>query len=125
MPCRVVTIIGCWLSARRSTVSAQKRCSMYKPPTTEATAANPTANRANTANSSHTKYICSETSAARNIHIHFRLLSVVFIFPLSFIPHPSKPCQSIYVSLAALFLFSYLDAPTCPEGLTTLPTCPI
>src|SRR5713226_3177909 len=81
MPCRVATIIGCWLSARRSTVSAQKRCSMYKLPTTEATAANPRANNANTASSSHTKYICSETSAARNIHIHFRLLSLVFIFP--------------------------------------------
>src|SRR6266446_642030 len=81
MPCRVATIIGCWLSARRSTVSAQKRCSMYRLPTTEATAANPRANSANTASSSHTKYICSETSAARNIHIHFRLLSLVFIFP--------------------------------------------
>src|SRR5882762_6385284 len=96
MPCRVATMTGCWLSAIRSTVTAQTRCSMYRLPITEAMAANPTANRANTANSSHTKYICSETSAARNIHIHFRLLSVVFIFPLSFIPHPSKPWQSIY-----------------------------
>src|SRR5467141_25305 len=101
MPCRVATIIGCWLSARRSTVSAQKRCSMYRLPTTEATAANPRANSANTASSSHTKYICSETSAARNIHIHFRLLSLVFIFPC-----PPSPVP----------LTCYLDAPHCPEG---------
>src|SRR5204862_190371 len=80
MRCRVATIIGCWLSATRSTANAQPRCSMYTLPAANAMAANPTANSANTARSSHTKYVCSETSTVRNIHIHFRLLSLVFIF---------------------------------------------
>src|SRR5882757_10615529 len=114
MPCRVATIIGCWLSARRSTVSAQKRCSMYKLPTTEATAANPRANNANTASSSHTKYICSETSAARNIHIHFRLLSLVFIFPAPS-PVPLNPNRRSAFHFLRIPI-PQLDAPHCPEG---------
>src|SRR6267143_3842083 len=115
MPCRVATITGCWLSAMRSTVNAQKRCSMYKLPTTEATAANPSANSANTASSSHTKYICSETSVARNIHIHFRLLSLVFIFPLSLLHYPFNT-GSDYVFRLLRSLSTDLDAPACPEG---------
>src|SRR5690348_294227 len=80
MRCRVATMIGCWLSATRSTANTHPRCSMYTLPAANAMAANPTANSANTARSSHTKYVCSKTSTARNIHIHFRLLSLVLIF---------------------------------------------
>src|SRR6266849_5095140 len=83
MRCRVANMSGFWLSASRSTANAQPLCSMYRLPITKAMAANPTANRAKTASSSHTKYICSKTSAARNVHIHFRLLSLVFIILLS------------------------------------------
>src|SRR5258708_12120474 len=103
MPCRVATIIGCWLSARRSTVRAQKRCSIYRLPTTEATAANPRANNANTASSSHTKYICNETSAPSNIHVHFRLLSLVFIFPCP----PLLPPPTLTAVLLSTFSTSF------------------
>src|SRR6266852_3077894 len=96
----------------RSTVSAQKRCSMYKLPTTEATAANPSAN---SASSSHTKYICNETSAARNIHIHFRLLSLVFIFPMTLILYPFNTGSDCMFRLLRS-LSTNLDAPACPEG---------
>jgi len=67
MPCRVANMTGCWLSAIRSTANAQPLCSMYKLPITKAMAANPAANNANAASSSHTKYTCSETITARNI----------------------------------------------------------
>src|SRR5882762_1178739 len=109
MRCRVATMMGCWLSAIPSTANAQPRCSMYKLPTTKAIAANPTANRANTANSSRTKYVCSRTSTARNIHIHFRLLSLVFILSLFLIAHS--------VTLWALtYVHTCFDAATCPLG---------
>src|SRR6266567_3987234 len=88
--CRVATMIGCLLSATRSTANAQPRWSIYTLPITKAIAANPTAKRANTANSSHAKYVCSEKSATRNTHIHFRLLSLVFIFSLVPITTPTN-----------------------------------
>src|SRR6266849_4118631 len=113
MPCRAATIIGCWLSAIRSTVNAQKRCSMYKLPTTDAMAANPRANSANTASSSHTKYICSKTNVARNIHIHFRLLSLVFIFPCPPSPVPLNPDrQSAFRFLNVLSAYLLLGCAT-------------
>src|SRR5712692_5632947 len=125
MRCRVATMIGCWLSAIRSTANAQPRCSMYRLPITKAIAANPTANRANTASSSHTKYICSKTSAARNVHIHFRLLSLVFIIPLS----PDRCSVRLRLLACVLLpdLFTHsLRCATLSLGSNEIPcTCPI
>jgi len=80
MPCRAATIAGCLLSAARSTAVAHVRCSMYKLPIAKATAANPIAKSANAARSSRTKYTWSAATTPRNHHIHFRLLSLFFIF---------------------------------------------
>src|SRR3979411_3157233 len=119
MPCLVATMIGCWLSAMRSTANAQPRCRMYKLPTRKAMAANPTAHSAKPASSSHTKYICSETSAARNVHIHFRLLSLVFIFvsvPRSLFP------ATLTTGLCFLDLYVHLlGCVTLSEGSSRLP----
>src|SRR6266403_748602 len=81
-----------------ATATAQVLTSMYRLPTTAAIAAKPTANRANTASSSQTKYICSATTSPRNPHIHFRLLSLVFIFPLFPFPIPSNPAHLCFCS---------------------------
>src|ERR1700730_7962041 len=48
--------------------------------------ANPAANNAKAANSSLTKYNCRETPAARNHHIHLRLLSSVLVIGLVSVP---------------------------------------
>src|SRR5260370_10137510 len=92
---------------------------MYRLPTTKQQAANPTAKRANTANSSHAKYVCSETSRARNNHIHFRLLSLVFIFSLFPIPTRSNLPAELWSSLGDST--AYLDARPSPEGPTEPP----
>src|SRR5260370_8541915 len=92
---------------------------MYTLPTTKEIAANPTANSANTANSSHAKYVCSETSTARNNHIHFRLLSLVFIFSLFPIPTRSNLPAELRLSLGDST--AYLDALPTPEGPTEPP----
>src|SRR5258708_5948309 len=126
MRCRVATMIGCWLSATRSTANAQPRCSIYKLPAANAMAANPTANSANTARSSHTKYVCSETSTARNIHIHFRLLSLVFIFFLYPPGHYPIELRLLVYFPHPQLLYHLLGCTNSPEGSNpTVCTCPI
>jgi len=112
---------GCWLSATRSTATAQTRCNMYRLPTTEAIAANPIANNAKTANSSHAKYVCRATSAARNIHIHFRPVSLVFIFPLSVIPYPLNPSSQLMFRVLLIFFVPLLRCATLPRGSKLFP----
>src|ERR1700738_4572692 len=56
------------------------------PETKTAITANPAANSAKAANSSCTKYNCAATTAARNHHIHLRLLSSVLVIGLVSVP---------------------------------------
>src|SRR5947209_5319261 len=80
--CRAAIITPLRLAQTRATVASQVFCSIYMLAIISAMAANATANIANAANSSRTKYICSATTTPKNNHIHFRLLSCFFIcFP--------------------------------------------
>src|SRR6202035_2041742 len=67
--------------------------------TKTAITANPAANSAKAASSSCTKYNWAATTAARNHHIHLRLLSSVLVIGLSRSPWVASPVRLRFVSL--------------------------
>src|ERR1700724_2143326 len=80
------------------------------PETKTAITAKPAANSAKAANSSCTKYNCAATTAARNHHIHLRLLSSVLVIGLARVPFGST-----YTGRSALVPCC---ASRCPCGLS-------
>src|ERR1700692_2356868 len=77
--------------------------------TKTAITANPAANSAKAANSSCTKYNWAATTAARNHHIHLRLLSSVLVIGLS---------RSPWVASLIRLRFAPLRCGYCPCGLS-------